>query len=205
MAIASLISGILFLILPAAILAILFGHLSRSRIKRSAGHLKGQGMALAGLILGYFGIALIPLLILAAILFPYLLRARIAASKASAVGSLGSLNVATARYATEYNQGYPATLSALGPPQGGATPGADAAGLVDEALASGRKNGYDFIYSVGEKDANGRPSTYTINANPVVPGTRGQNYYFTDQSGVIRKEKDRVANEQSPPLALKLM
>ena len=78
MAIASLIFGILFLF-PLNILAIIFGHISLSQIKKSAGRLGGKGLAIAGLVLGYLGIAAIPfILIIAAIAIPNLLRARIA-------------------------------------------------------------------------------------------------------------------------------
>jgi type II secretory pathway pseudopilin PulG len=159
-------------------------------------------MALAGLILGYFGVALIPFLIIAAIAIPNLLRARIAANQASAVGSLRTLNTAAITYATTYNKGYPASITALGPPLGTAVPDADAAGLIDERLASGTKSGYVFTYSPGEKDDHGRVGTYTIRADPLTPGTTGQNHYFTDQTGVIRQETDRPANEQSPPIGI---
>ncbi len=57
MAVGSLICGILFAFLPAAITAVVLGHISRSEIRRSTGRLKGAGMALAGLILGYVGIS----------------------------------------------------------------------------------------------------------------------------------------------------
>jgi len=63
-AVLSLILGLFFFLLPASVLAVVFGHLSYSEIKRSAGRLKGEGMAIAGLILGYFGVALIPLVII---------------------------------------------------------------------------------------------------------------------------------------------
>jgi type II secretory pathway pseudopilin PulG len=202
-AIASLIFGILFILLPASILAVVFGHLSYSEINRSAGRLKGKGMAVAGLILGYFGVALIPLLlIIAAIAIPNLLRSRIAANQASALGCLRTLNTAAITYATTYNKGYPARISALGPPPGGAAPDADAAGLIDEVLASGTRSGYLFTYSAEEKDAVGRLNAYTIHADPLTPGTTGQNHYFTDQTGVIRQERDGPANEQSPPIGI---
>ena len=42
LAVASLILGILFLIFPAAILAIILGHISRSQIRDSAGRIAGQ-------------------------------------------------------------------------------------------------------------------------------------------------------------------
>ncbi|MGC1167958.1 MAG: DUF4190 domain-containing protein, partial [Candidatus Acidiferrales bacterium] len=67
-AIASLICGIFTLFLPASIAAIILGHLSLSEIRKSAGRLGGRGVASAGLVLGYAGIALIPfILIIAAI------------------------------------------------------------------------------------------------------------------------------------------
>src|SRR5436853_4454186 len=55
-AVASLVLGILsvtILWIIAGIPAIILGHLSRSSIRRSIGELKGNGMALAGLIMGY--------------------------------------------------------------------------------------------------------------------------------------------------------
>lgn len=201
-AIASLILGFFFILLPASIAAVIFGHLSYSEINRSAGRLKGKGMAIAGLILGYFGLALIPFLIIAAIAIPNLLRARIAANQASAVWSLRTLNMAAITYATTYNKGFPASISALGPPPGRAAPDADAAGLIDRVLASGTKSGYVFTYSPGEKDAKGLVGAYTIHADPIKPGTTGQNHYFTDQSGVIRQQTGSPANEQSPPIGI---
>jgi type II secretory pathway pseudopilin PulG len=199
-AIASLILGLFFILFPAAVLAVIFGHLSRYEIKHSAGRLTGKGMALAGLILGYMGVAFIPFLIIAAIAIPNLLRSRIAANQASAVGSLRTINVAAITYASTYNEGYPPTLVSLGPPASGLPPSASAAGLIDEVLASGRKSGYAFTYTAGEKDSEGRIEAYTVHADPITPGSTGLNYYFTDQSGVIREEHDKQATEQSPPL-----
>ena len=54
-AIGSLILGVLaitFFWIFAGIPAIVLGHLSRSSIRKSMGRLKGEGMALAGLIMG---------------------------------------------------------------------------------------------------------------------------------------------------------
>src|SRR5262249_15869329 len=53
---ASLISAIAaYVIVPfiGAIVAIVLGHMGLSEIKKSAGRLKGEGMAIAGLVLGY--------------------------------------------------------------------------------------------------------------------------------------------------------
>src|SRR5256885_16926191 len=85
-AIASLVCGLFLFAFPLSILAIILGHLSLSEIRKSAGRLQGHGLAMAGLVLGYLGIAAIPMdLIIAAIAIPNLLRARIAANEASAV------------------------------------------------------------------------------------------------------------------------
>jgi type II secretory pathway pseudopilin PulG len=148
-----------------------------------------------------FGLGLATSLVyLAAIAIPNLLRARMAANQASAVASVRTLNTAAITYVATYAKGFPPTLSALGPPPGGGAPNANAAGLIDGVLASARKSGYDFTYSPGETDADGRVKTYAIHADPIKPGNTGQNHYFTDQTGVIRQETDRPANEQSPPI-----
>jgi len=95
MAIASLIFGFFFVFFPLSIPAIVFGHIALSQIKRSAGRLGGRGLAIAGLVMGYLGIAMIPLiLIIAAIAIPNLLRARIAANEASAATTVRSINTA---------------------------------------------------------------------------------------------------------------
>ena len=46
-AIASLICGIFFFILPAAIVAVILGHLSYSEIQKSLGRIRGRGLAFA--------------------------------------------------------------------------------------------------------------------------------------------------------------
>lgn len=55
LAIASLVTGLTCI----APLAIIFGHMAMSRIKKSAGELTGSGLALAGTILGYVGLVIL--------------------------------------------------------------------------------------------------------------------------------------------------
>src|SRR5579862_4900067 len=89
------------------------------------------------------------ILIIAAIAIPNLLRSKMAANEASAVGSLRTLNTACITYSTVYG-GYPAALSNLGP----ATPATStSADLIDSVLASGTKSGYSFTYAAGATDA----------------------------------------------------
>jgi len=103
-ALASLLTGIFGLLLfPIAIAAIILGHMSRSEIRKSNGRLKGDGMATAGLVMGYGAFALIPfILIIAAIAIPNLLRARMAANESSAAAGVRTLNTAELSYQAEY-------------------------------------------------------------------------------------------------------
>lgn len=58
-AVASLVLGII----GGAVLAIIFGFVARSKIKRSGGALRGKGLATAGIVLGFGWVALIALVI----------------------------------------------------------------------------------------------------------------------------------------------
>lgn len=57
LAIASMVLGILWIYWLGSILAIIFGHIAISQIRRSNGWKTGKGMAIAGLVLGYIGLA----------------------------------------------------------------------------------------------------------------------------------------------------
>ncbi len=136
------------------------------------------------------------ILIIAAIAIPNLLRSKMSANEASAVGSLRSLNTACVSYSTSYG-GYPPALSNLGP---GSPANATTADLVDSVLAAGTKSGYVFTYAAGAKDANGNVLSYTINGDPVTVGTSGQRQFFTDQSQVIRANTGAAADVNSTPI-----
>jgi type IV pilus assembly protein PilA len=125
------------------------------------------------------------ILIIAAIAIPNLLRSKEAANEASAVGSLRTLNTASVTYSTTYG-GYPAALTKLAPVASGSAATSTSADLIDSVLATGTKSGYSFAWSSGTTDSNGNYLNYAITAQPVTPGTTGQRYFYTDQSGVIR-------------------
>jgi len=155
------------------------------------------------------------ILIIAAIAIPNLLRSRIAANQASAVGSLRTLNTAEVTYSTTYNTGYSSTLGQLGPPAASSpTPTASFAGLIDEVLSGigsaggtagttnvSSKSGYGFQYSPAATDTSGKIDYYNITATPISAGTTGTNFYYTDQSGVIRQNSTAVAGSTDSPLA----
>ncbi len=71
-AIVSLVAGLLsWILLPwiGSIVAIIAGHMARAEIRRSDGVLDGDGMALAGMVLGYVQIGLTLLGLIALFLF----------------------------------------------------------------------------------------------------------------------------------------
>ena len=147
------------------------------------------------------------ILVIAAIAIPSLLRSRIAANQASAVGSLHLLNTAETTYISTYS-GYSATLGYLGPPDSGMNPVATAAGLIDSVLSGGSaaatvssKSGYTFTYLPGVTDSTGKVYSYSIIATPTTVGTTGNNFYYTDQIGVIRENTTAVAGSSDSPLA----
>jgi type IV pilus assembly protein PilA len=141
------------------------------------------------------------ILIIAAIAIPNLLRSRIAANQASAVGSLRTLNTAEITYSSTYNVGFTSTMSYLAPPTtAGANPTSTAAGLIDSVLAGGSKSGYAFAYSAGTPDSAGRINEYQFTGSPITSST-GTNFYFTDQSGVIRQNSTATAGSTDSPIA----
>jgi hypothetical protein len=63
-AIASMVLGIVWIYWVGSILAIIFGHIALSQIRRNP-NLRGRGMAIAGVVLGYIGMAFFALGVLA--------------------------------------------------------------------------------------------------------------------------------------------
>lgn len=123
------------------------------------------------------------ILIIASIAIPNLLRARMSANEAAAVGAVRTINTAEISYDSAYpTVGYAATLAALG---GTACNPPTSAGacLIDSQLASGTKNGY--IYTLS--GINGTPaSTYNVIASPSTPNQTGTRYFCSFADAVVR-------------------
>ena len=86
-----------------AIPAVICGHIAYSKIKKSAGALTGEGRALAGLILGYIGIAMTIIIIpmQLAIAIPSFMRARTTSQKNACINNLRQIESAKDSYALE--------------------------------------------------------------------------------------------------------
>jgi hypothetical protein len=91
--------------------------------------------------------------------------------------------------------GFTADLAMLG---GTAQSGGEQ--TIDNPLASGRKSGYSFTYTPGEK-VNGAIRSYTITAVPDQVGTTGQRRFFSDESGDLHYNADGVADVTSPVIS----
>jgi prepilin-type N-terminal cleavage/methylation domain-containing protein len=128
------------------------------------------------------------ILIIAAIAIPNLLKSRMAANEASAVGSIRTINTAEITYmASCPNAGYSASIVELN--TGALCAGGT--GIIDNVLSTGIKSGYTFNYTVTA--TSGINTTYTVTGVPLNVGVTGQRGFFSDQSGVIRYSLSGVA------------
>jgi type IV pilus assembly protein PilA len=150
------------------------------------------------------------ILIIAAIAIPNLLRSRMTAYEASAVGSLTAINGSAVMYNAIYGNGFPPTLAALGTPIGGANAAAtcNAALLITEDLTTGTKSGYIFVYTMSNPNPTAPAgcstpggNSYTVTATPQQVGTTGQRMFYSDQTGTIRFDPTGAgASATSTPL-----
>ena len=213
-AILSLILGILALFplwLLAGIPAIILGHVSKAEIRKSLGRLKGEGMATAGLVMGYISVASLPLvLIFAAILIPNLIRARVAANESAAASTVRTIVVSQITYSVSYpKSGYAAGLSMLG---SGAPPiscndssqaDANHACLISSDLSCTSpgwcfKNGYKF-HLAGICGGDNGCADFVITAAPVTQGTTGLRSFCATADGVIRQSTSAIIGPLDSP------
>ena len=130
------------------------------------------------------------ILIIAAIAIPNLLRSKMAANEASAVGSMRTLNTSAVAFSTTYGN-YPLAIGDMGP---ATTPTSSAADLIDSVLAAGTKSGYTFTWTPNAG------LSYTLTGVPTSTST-GQRKFFTDQTGVIRATASGAATVSSTPIS----
>jgi type IV pilus assembly protein PilA len=141
------------------------------------------------------------ILIIAAIAIPDLLKSRVAANQASAVGSIRTINTSEVTYSSTYTSGYSPDLPSLDGAAGGNT--AANSSLIDSVLGSGVKSQYTFLYTgIQTSSSPLRYDAYSIQANPVQAcGTGNGNCYYSDMSAVIRFNTATAATSTDSPLA----
>jgi type IV pilus assembly protein PilA len=128
--------------------------------------------------------------ILAAVVVPGLVRAKMSANEASALGSLKAINAGQAVYSSSAGaNGYATQLSVLGTPCPGQTSGFIAAELAADPSV---KSGYSILLApgtsaLGPDDCNGSPTRvgYYLTATPVIGGVSGLRGFATSNAQVI--------------------
>ena len=136
------------------------------------------------------------ILIIAAIAIPNLIRARMSANEASAVGSVRSINTAEISYNAAYPaSGFANTLPKLGSPAGACTPTTATGCFIDSVLSTGTKSGYIFTLTA----AGGAPTTsYAVAANPVTANQTGVRSFCSFEDAVVRYSTAAIAAATCP-------
>jgi type IV pilus assembly protein PilA len=152
------------------------------------------------------------ILIIAGIAIPDLLRSRIAANQASAVGSIRTIITGENTYAATYGTGYSTTLAQLDGPAT-VVSSINNAEVIDSVLGSGEKSGYFFYYvscptTPGPNNGSMTNGTcavqvygYQISANSTAGcGTGNGLCYYADPSGVVRGSTTTFAGPTDAPI-----
>ena len=121
--------------------------------------------------------------IIAAVTVPNLTKAKASANEGSAITSVRAIVTAQSTFIATVGSGsYAANLAAL-----------QTAGLIDRALGSGSKDGYNFA-------STGSGATFTVTASPITHDVSGNRGFFADETGVIRFDASGTATASSTPL-----
>jgi len=123
---------------------------------------------------------------LAALVVSNVLRARHNANEMAVVAACKTVvNACQSYYTNTFPHSYPTDLSDLIPPVSDPP-------YIDNVLAAGTKQGYKFTYAFGDTES------FTLNADPTVPGKTGTRHFFSDESGVIRANSIGEAGAGDP-------
>ncbi|HUW60679.1 MAG TPA: DUF4190 domain-containing protein [Candidatus Bathyarchaeia archaeon] len=175
------------------IAAIILGHRSLVKIRKSPVPMKGRGHAKAGLNMGCLSMVLA---FIAAITIPGLLRSSIQVNESAAIGNIRMITGAQTGWSSGGGP-YAVSFAQLTDTTNGP------AFLLGEWRNGMEKDGYIFTMK-GVDLLNGflHPSAacYETTASPAKPGRTGVWYFFSDCSGVIRASVDGPADSTSRPI-----
>lgn len=202
-AVAAFLFGVLSFILSifTGIPAIILGHIARANIRKSGGQLKGDALALIGLVSGYLSLGFF-LLIIFAILIPNMTRMRVEANEHEALRTLRRITVAQFSYQSKYGGNYAPSLTALGPAvkECEGRPSADRACLLDQQEATlgstvcttGRwcsRGSYRFSVA----PASSSTSDFIVSATPLTSDMGRFSYCMTSGGMIHAREGEPVA------------
>ena len=135
------------------------------------------------------------ILIIAAFTIPRLTKAQIPAHEASALASIKAIHESEMMFSSTHpDAGFTPDMVSLG-----STGNGGGEQSIDNNLANGRKSGYTFTYTPGEK-INGAIRSYIITAVPDQVGTTGQRRFYSDESGEIHYNGSGPADASSPTI-----
>jgi len=123
---------------------------------------------------------------LATLAISSVLRARQNSNEVAAIVACKTIVTASqSYYANTLPHTYPRDLTALIAP-------ASNPPYIDNVLASGAKQGYNFTYAFIDSES------FTLNADPGISGKTGTRRFFVDESGVIRANNNTQAGPADP-------
>jgi hypothetical protein len=107
----SLVLGVLSFLgcsIITGIPAIITGHIAHNRARKSPQEFGGRGMAVAGLVMGYISVALIPFIaILAGMMLPALAKAKDRAQTINCVSNMKQIGLAARMWSNDHNEKFP--------------------------------------------------------------------------------------------------
>jgi hypothetical protein len=179
LAIASLVLGILgfFSAGLTAIPAIICGHISLSHIKKAAGRMSGQGLAVGGLVTGYFGLLFI-LAIGLGIALPAFAVVQSRGQEMKCLVEAKQIGLACKIYAADHQGDYPPDLDQLVPKY---LP--DAKILECPLIKNQAPMGYDYF---GGKDSD--PGTKVLLSSKATTRTHKRIVVTSDGAAAIKRE-----------------
>src|ERR1017187_10398542 len=131
------------------------------------------------------------MLIIMAFAVPQMLKVKKTADEDSAIQTMRTIGSAEASYNSAYpGIGFACPLTALGGDPKSGAPTAQAAQLIDPALAtSGQKSGYTFTVTCGSKVTVSNQDMYTsyeLTGVPQTVGKTGDRGYCSDENNIIK-------------------
>jgi type IV pilus assembly protein PilA len=131
------------------------------------------------------------MLIIMAFAVPQVARLKKSANETSAIQTMQTIGTAEASYNSGYG-GYACPLASLGGDPKSGAPTAQAAQLLDPALAiAGQKSGYTFTVTCGSKvtiNSQDVYNSYEVTGVPQTVGKTGDHGFCSDENNIIKKD-----------------
>jgi prepilin-type N-terminal cleavage/methylation domain-containing protein len=151
------------------------------------GHARLEKNFLTGFTLVEIMVAVSIVLVLAVLVIPNVLRARVNSNEVSTISNLSSLGKAVQQYSMGNDYKYPRNFEDLVVPNSNPP-------YIDKDFIDNTKSGYIYAYEYQDDD------NFYIMASPKSPGRTGVRYFYLDETGIIRAKEGGQASESDPPV-----